>query len=128
MQIRHSNSFRLLAASALVWCAGCGASTERIAVSGRVQVAGNALDNAAITFLPLSTTKAPAASTGVSRGRYQFTEQNGPIPGKYRVVVRLSPPGKDDPPVATGSAERQSWDNEVEVPAIKPCEIDLELD
>ncbi len=128
MQNRHSRCFHLLATSVLVWSAGCGASTQRIAVSGRVQVGGNSLDNAAITFLPLSTTAAPAASTGVSRGRYQFTEQNGPIPGKYRVIVRLSPPGKDDPPVATGSAERQSWDNEVEVPAIKPCEIDLELD
>lgn len=91
-------------------------------------MAGIALDNAAIQFLPLSTSVAPAVSTGVTRGRYSFTEQNGPIPGKYRVVIRLSPPGKDSPPVATGSAERQSWDNEVEVPAIKPCEIDIELD
>lgn len=123
----HSWSFHLLVASALIWSAGCGAPTERIPVSGSVLVGGNALDNAAITFLPLSTTAAPAVSTGVTRGRYQFTEQNGPIPGKYRVTVRLSPPCKNDPPVATGSAVRQSWDNEVEVPTIKPCEIDLEL-
>lgn len=36
MQNCHSHSFRLLAAAALVWSAECGASTERIDVSGKV--------------------------------------------------------------------------------------------
>ena len=116
--------------AALVWAVGCGSgeSTKRIAVSGTVRVGGTVLDNAGITFLPLSTTVAPAASTGVSQGRYHFTAKNGPMPGKYRVVVRLAPPGKDDPPVTRGPTERQSWDNEVEVPKVQPCVIDIELD
>ena len=101
---------------------------KRIAVTGTVRVGGTALDNAGITFLPLSTTAAPAASTGVSHGRYHFTAKNGPMPGKYRVVVRLAPPGKDDPPVSRGPTERQSWENDVEVPKVQPCVIDLELD
>lgn len=126
----HSLGVRLSVASVLVWAVGCGGgeSTKRIAVSGTVRVGGTVLDNAGITFLPLSTTAAPAVSTGVSHGRYRFSAKNGPIPGKYRVVVRLAPPGKDDPPVSRQPTERQSWDYEVEVPKYQPCVIDIELD
>ncbi len=42
-----------------------------------------------ISFLPASNTVGPAATTAIVNGRYEFTSENGPYSGNYRVIVGM---------------------------------------
>ncbi len=68
--------------------AGCGESTNRLAFSGNVTVAGQPVTGA-IRFSPVEA--GPMAMTGIDNGKYQFTSETGPIPGDYDVVIESLP-------------------------------------
>jgi len=112
----NSWSWTLIALGAMC-CCGCGEPSERLAVSGLVYRKGVPLERGEISFLPLSNPQSPASMTGVVDGAYTLTDENGLFPGRYRVVVRLPPPGKNDPPIRAKGSGLQSWDFEYEVPA-----------
>jgi hypothetical protein len=67
---------------------GCGRSDgpERIAAFGTVTVSGELVDGM-ISFLPEAGTQGPAATTSLVGGAFAFDSRNGPVEGKYRVLV-----------------------------------------
>ncbi len=71
--------------------AGCGdvPGTHRVAVSGRVQATDRAAEHGCVTFVPAEDNAGPTVSTAVTRGRYQFSSTEGPIPGRYRAEIVL---------------------------------------
>jgi len=123
----------------MFFSAGCGSGEsgpERIAISGKVARAGSPLSNASISYLPTDGHKGPAATTGIEDGEYRFTKKTGPTAGPHRVVIRLSPPGKDLGPADPEAPAKgqipdenpKSWEYQVDVPAEGPFDKDFHLE
>src|SRR5262245_7866472 len=74
----------LLAASA-----GCQSSDglARIPVFGTVSLEADDPVNGMISFVPADGTVGPAATASVIDGVFAFDTKNGPVAGKYRVLV-----------------------------------------
>ena len=88
----RSKSVRLRAAlvlaSAVVGCNDAGDGLPRVAVTGKVTVAGEPLAKGAVTFRPDG---AGAESTGaVENGSFTIPSADGPTPGKYKVSATES--------------------------------------
>jgi hypothetical protein len=87
--------FRLIVFSAvcLLTIVGCGGQSgpTRIALSGSITVNGIKLERGAISLRPVGGHSAPAAVTTVESGSYQFTSENGPLPGPYAVKINVDP-------------------------------------
>ena len=77
-----------LSGSLILAIAGCGESSDRLAFSGNVTVAGLPVTGA-IRFIPVEN--GPMATTGIDNGRYQFTNVTGPLPGDYSVMIESLP-------------------------------------
>ncbi len=87
--------------AASVFLSGCGAQEpvlQRLPVSGQVTAGGNTEFNGAIRFLPDENNPGPVATVSITKGEYRFDETNGPIAGKYKIVIE---------PVATGKGSRK---------------------
>ncbi|QDV39147.1 carboxypeptidase-like regulatory domain-containing protein [Tautonia plasticadhaerens] len=86
----------LLAAAALgVTGPGCdgGGDPGRLAVSGRVTLDGQPLDDAAITLLPLAD--GPTVGGKIEEGEFRIAHADGPTPGPYLVEVHaIRPTGR----------------------------------
>lgn len=110
---------------ALMWLGllamlGCGGKAEprRVAVRGSVIVGDKLVPEATVRFLPEKGNAGPVTMTGVSGGLYNFTNLDGPYPGKYKVSVNLElgsltkitseDPNAPPPPM--------QWEQEVIVP------------
>lgn len=119
------------ALSALL-AAGCGGSSgsNRVVVHGKVQQAGKPLDAGTITFLPVEGHKGPSASTLIASGTFNFTQEDGPVPGPHRVQINVSPNQKKlpGPPGSSAPAAKSDWNYEVTVPDQGPFERDFELE
>ncbi len=78
---------------ALVILPGCGSSNNslgRLPISGMVVISKSSTPvSGTISFLPKE--KGPAATAQIQEGTYQFTQQNGPIAGEYRVLISTKP-------------------------------------
>lgn len=76
-------------AMALLILPGCGSSNNslgRLPISGMVVISKSSTPvSGTISFLPKE--KGPAATAQIRDGSYQFTQQNGPIAGVYRVLI-----------------------------------------
>lgn len=67
---------------------GCGPQgPQPVALSGNVTLDGKPVENATIILTPKRTGRAAAAS--IVRGKYSFTETDGPLPGEFD--VRINP-------------------------------------
>jgi hypothetical protein len=106
---------RYVAGLLLVGMAGCGVSSDRVAVTGTVTLDGKAVPDAMVTFHPEGTTGGLGGSgkTGPD-GKYTLTSAQGGkgvLPGGYKVVVnRLlrpdgSPPDPNTPPIESDGRE-----------------------
>ncbi len=95
---RRLAAFAILVA--LVTVLGCG--PKRIAISGRVTLDGQPLDEAALQFIPTSPGQRKS-SCEVNAGVYTLPAEIGLVPGEYRVDV------VDLPPLSHSPAARRSF-------------------
>lgn len=68
----------------------CGNTTggeDFTSVAGEVTYQGKPVLDGVIRLSPATGTQAPARTTQVKSGRYQFTERNAVKPGTYRVEI-----------------------------------------
>jgi hypothetical protein len=93
----------LAAIFALSVPSGCGPSTDRLAVSGRVSLDGQPLDNGSIRFTSLGENLV-SSGTLIKDGRYRIPRDKGLLPGEYR--VEISSPDNDAPPVMQRSSPK----------------------
>ncbi|MGE5190928.1 MAG: hypothetical protein ACM3U2_00385 [Deltaproteobacteria bacterium] len=88
---RVSRNVRVLLACAglLVAAGGCQPAGEpaRIAVFGTVTSESGDPVSGMISFLPEAGTEGPAATASLVDGVFQFDTNNGPVAGRYRVLV-----------------------------------------
>lgn len=88
---------------------GCGESElrlERLAISGQVTAGADKLVDGAISFIPDDGNSGPAVTTAIAKGEYHFDMTNGPVAGKYRVIIAPRAEGKSSRtlPVAGSAA------------------------
>jgi hypothetical protein len=87
---------------------GCGheSQIDRKPVYGNIVGADGR--NGMVTFTPIEATIGPAVTGSFEDGAYQFSREDGPVPGRYNVTVELVVP--DSSPAATqngrGAAKR----------------------
>jgi hypothetical protein len=75
---------------------GCGPSSDRLAVSGKVSLDGTPLDDGSIRFTS-SGEKPVASGAMVENGEYYVPQERGLPPGTYH--VEITSPDTDSPPV-----------------------------
>jgi hypothetical protein len=84
--------------------AGCGAAGEdqlpREPVSGSVTFDGQPLKKGTIQFQPSSQKESVASGGMVAEGRFEVPRPEGPVPGKYKVMIYA-----EGNSVSAGSAE-----------------------
>ena len=104
---------------------GCGpGGPTRIALSGKVTQGGAPVATGAISLVPASGHRGVAANTAIQQGRYQFSPQDGPGPGPYKVTVLVSF-SKDEllKRRQSDKAPQTQWEFEIKVPESgKPTE------
>ncbi len=100
----------------LIGCGGADGPT-RIALSGKVTQADQPVRQGSISLVPAAGHKGVAANTAIKDGRYQFTREDGPGPGPYKVTVMVSFT-KDElmKRRQTLPAPQTQWDFEIKVP------------
>lgn len=88
----------------LVVLSGCGSSTDRRPLHGRVEVDGVAVARGSISLLPAAGNSGPAANGVIADGEYRFTTESGPYGGPHRVLIDVESlsgeeraPGQDGP-------------------------------
>lgn len=82
----------LLAVVTVATFVGCGSASKPGAdAAGTVTLDGAPLPYGTITLEPLNAGKASAA-TPIEQGKFTFPEGNSLSAGKYKVVIRSSPP------------------------------------
>ena len=91
---RFVTPFRTDRAVALCLClalAGCGSDgSTRIPLSGKVTQGDQPVPQGAISLVPAEGHQGVAANTQIKVGRYEFTRDDGPQPGPYKVTVMRS--------------------------------------
>ncbi len=93
---------RLCCLMAVCLLAGCSQpgdpfATERVAVSGFVQVDGKAMLKGTIGFIPVQGTKGPRSGAEIENGIFSMDQKVGPVPGTYRVEILAIDPAEPDP-------------------------------
>ena len=90
----------LLSLSALA-IGGCSADTgtpvdtlPRVAIGGTVTLDGSPLSQGIIQLEPASGTKGPVVAGEIGEGKFTIEKSQGPVPGKYKVVISSRPPVK----------------------------------
>jgi hypothetical protein len=73
---------------------GCSKSSGRQGISGKVSIAGKPLPKGNITFRPLAGTASPSAGAAIVDGQYSIDAAQGVMPGKFRIEITSSRPGK----------------------------------
>ena len=75
----------------LVGLSGCGSSdSKRIPLTGKVTQGGQPVKIGAISLTPADGHNGVAANTAVKDGSYQFTREDGPDSGPYKVTISVS--------------------------------------
>lgn len=83
-----------------VFVTGCGPSTDRRGISGKVTLDGAPLNGGSIRFASTETKTSGGAM--VNDGRYEIPREKGLLAGKYR--VELNAPDDSVPPVTAGGS------------------------
>ena len=86
--IRREQAVVLCLCLALVGCGSDGPT--RIPLSGKVTQGDQPVKQGAISLVPAEGHKGVAANTAIKDGRYEFTRDDGPGPGSYKVTVMTS--------------------------------------
>jgi hypothetical protein len=81
---------------------GCGRRSDRLAISGTVNLNGTPLDAGSIHFSSLPGEKMYATGAMVKDGAYKIPQPKGLPPGRYR--VEINSPDLKAPPVASRPA------------------------
>jgi hypothetical protein len=69
--------------------AGCGKDAgNRGALSGKVTLDGQPLEQGSILLMPIEGAKGPATGGQIERGRYSLSDKAGPAVGRNRVEIR----------------------------------------
>jgi hypothetical protein len=81
--------FRLTIFAALLATLGCGKEgpNTRQALKGTVTLAGEALDEGSIQFVPIESGSAWRAGAMIVDGKYAIPREKGLPPGSYRVMI-----------------------------------------
>ena len=90
--MRYGGIFGGGCAALLLTCGvmGCGASPsgpERGAVSGRVTLDGEVVEQGSIAFIPAAGTKGPSSGATIANGKFSIPQDKGPVVGTNRVEV-----------------------------------------
>lgn len=83
---------------------GCGGSSPRQGVYGKVTVDGAPLATGIITFKPAEGTEGPVVGEPIADGKYNLVAGQGPVPGKYRVEISSTKQGDQKVVVVPGEA------------------------
>ncbi len=81
---------KLIIGFSLLLLSGCNQSAtapELITVSGKVTYDGQPIEEGVIRLTPLKGTQAPARTTQIKEGQYQFTERSAVKSGAYQVAI-----------------------------------------
>lgn len=93
----------VLAIGVVLCCSGCGDRSGRLPIEGTVTLDGGPLDKGQISFRPQAGTASPSAGAGIVAGRFRIAQEQGLLPGKFRVEITASrPAGKMAPAPLTG--------------------------
>jgi len=87
----------LPAVGLVIILAGCGSTSDRLAISGEVSLDGVPLDGGWIRFTSLEGQDLMASGAVIQNGRYSIPAKKGLRPGTYR--VEMSSPDLAAPPV-----------------------------
>lgn len=131
-------SFFLVVAVCTSSACGCKRATgpKRVALQGKVQRGGTPLPQGVIRFKLIGNGSGPAAATGIQDGRYQFDDRNGPLPGRYEVIIQAVVDSKRSlmqgpRPANLGSSEARHvatpWTFEIDIPAQSTFDLPFEL-
>jgi hypothetical protein len=121
---------------------GCGRSDgpERIAAFGTVTAQSGDLVDGMISFLPEAGTRGPAATTSLVGGAFAFDRRNGPVEGKYRVLVvkqladrkhKGSSPGDSNPtsrPAQTAEAQAAAGEEWSFTAEVSPADMQFDFE
>ena len=109
---------------------GCGSSgPTRIALSGKVTQGGEPVATGAISLVPAPGHRGVAANTAIQQGRYQFSSQDGPGLGPYKVTVLVSLSKAELLKRRQGDQAPQSqWEFEIKVPESGSPSEDFKLE
>jgi hypothetical protein len=66
----------------------------RVAVSGTVTLSGTPLPQGMIQFDPAQGTTGPTAAAEISGGKFAIERSQGPVPGKYKIMIFSRAPVK----------------------------------
>src|SRR5438270_729333 len=69
----------------------------RVPVAGTVTLDGTPLSQGMIQFDPAQETKGTTVAAEISGGKYSIEKAQGPVPGKYKVLISGRPPAKLKP-------------------------------
>jgi hypothetical protein len=86
---RIGGLLRVLAVTALVplGCGGADDDLPREPISGTVTFDGKPLKNGLIHFVPTTQKEAIASGGIITDGQFKVIEKEGPVPGKYSVMI-----------------------------------------
>lgn len=112
---------------------GCGSDgPNRVALSGNVTRAGQPLESGSLSCTPVDGQKGVAANATIAKGRYQFSGDDGPTPGSYKVLIQEtltkdeSMKRRQDQP-KNAAPINKPWVKEIIVPDSKSGSMDFEL-
>jgi len=84
----------------LAGCQGPSDTLPREAISGTVTLDGKPLPAGRIEFQPSGQAETTAASGGITDGSYRIRQDEGPVPGTYKVSVTSAVTTAKPPPGA----------------------------
>ncbi len=125
----------VLGLAVTVLTVGCGkqSGAGRLPVYGTVLLADGEKIDGSIIFTPVAGNSAPVATTSLAGGSYRFDADNGPMAGRYEVLVRRAV-RKVLPSKPSGSSRespakpKTEWKFAREVPAKGPYQLDFKLE
>jgi hypothetical protein len=85
---------------ALIATLGCGPTTDRLPITGKVSLDGVPLDSGSIRFTSRPGEKLQAAGAMIHNGAYEVPAEKGLLPGVY--IVQISSPDTKAPPIMVG--------------------------
>lgn len=92
-----------LIVSLFVLALGCSSEPKRVAVSGTVTLDGKPVSNCIVVLQSDSSEFGAGATAIAQEGKFSLSEETGPIPGKYFVLVH-----EDQPDLEEYEERRQS--------------------
>lgn len=110
MKQLSTHRFLLVAALLALAPAGCDSGSSevdplpRLTVSGTVTLDGKPLPEGKLQFMPDSSGSGVMTVGEINDGKFSIEQAQGPVPGKYRVMISSRPVYKVNPGENPGSA------------------------